>query len=588
MPRESPPQDYYPSVKVVFSVRFEEFDPVALEAEKKKLKVKLAQTLKGVKSTRVDLAVVPDPKAPPGVVRYVLSTPGSDSTSARPTSAATSVDKLTFDLGGIIPKTLTLKRNSIRLADECDIEIQHADFPIDPRCIRACAVEVYIGTIDPTQFAMGIQGYLRGVNRRPGQQENEPLHLVPDFDAKGRSNLRFQGWVDDWEMTFPDGAPTIKLKCVDNTRLLIAQVAPPNFHIDPTMPIDKAIASYLATFPQMQGLIIEFRGDKKETVARTLKSASGNYYPKDLGPAPAKAGAATGDSLAVWDYLTDACGILSYSIRVEGQTVIIQRPRNILARESTRAEDQYTPRTISGQFYPFRMLAYGRNLMELSMSRNFTRKAVKNVEVRCYDPNRKAPLVGRYPKEAKDFVTAANPGDGKVDTKWTVYRVDGVTDQKTIDDIAEDYYQLVGRNEIESKLVTRNLASYGGGNEDPDLLDLYAGDTIEVGMVRDVQNSSLLAQEKQQRAIATNVKLMTDRGFPVEFAQAFSKAYNDAGFQREFRVREAQIQWDTEKGIDINIAAANYIEIRAGKTSAQEEADGDGGPSEQKPGTAVV
>lgn len=559
-------QTYIPSCKVTFSIRLEEFTQKRLESQLPELKV--SPTFKGTAKPRggmVSQEIELDTDLP-HVRRFVVHT---GDPNARPTSPTVSADNLTFDIGGVVPRSLTLKRNGVRKGDECDIEIKWNDMPFDPRIMRAIAVEVYLGTVTPENHAAGVNGATRTVSRRAGQALQEPTNMVPDVDSSGRSNLRFQGWVDEVEDDRPGGgAAVVKLKCIDNTRLFLSQTMPTNMRPDMKTPVDEMIAKFLCTFPQLDGMAVEYRGDPEDSetfIPPTLATVTGKYFkPEDIGFLAGKGGGATsGGGFTVWDYVVSVCTAASLACWVQGSTLVLQRPSILLGRNQRRPDEQYQTRQLNYEDFPFRAFVYGRNVKDVNFKRSYAKRQARNIQVQSYDPSRKNMLIARYPADLKKLASSANPGDGKVDAKWTVVQLDEIRDQKSLDRAAKDLYHLYGRWEMEVNIKTRNLSSYGGGNDDPDLFDLHEGDTIQYLVARDEHGtSSILAAEDALRSESKAGDLLGSIGYDPKVAGMVAAAYNDAGFQEYFKVKEAQIQWGLESGVDISLRAVNFVELR--------------------------
>lgn len=567
MPIEYPEQSYIPTWKLRITVRLEEFNGTAL---RERVPGKLTKNLNGVRDDGSTNEVVPDPEHPG---RFLVQPSGS-SPDENALVPETSDDGLTHTISGIIPKSFSWKQAGFRNASELKVTLRWADLPVDPRCIRSCAVEFYLGTVTPMEFARGVRGQTRGDIFGQGvANANEPLNVVPDkyLDENGnqRTNLRFQGWVDEWKVTWPaDAESTVELSCKDNTTLLMNQSAPPKLVIGGEDPLDKAIATYLANFNQMAGLTVVFRGPQGET-APTLKSVlAGTAFRPELGPQPSKGGGS--DDLQVWDYITDVCGACGLVNYLDGTTIVIARPSTVLdGTAQVRPDDPYKERRVKSGSYPVRALIYGRNLEDFDLTRKFGTGESKNIEVRCYSPRRKQVMVARYPKK-EDRIATSTPGSAKSDNKWSVVRVQGVEDQAVLDQIAKDYYNGRNRNEIESTLKTKNLASFGGGNLDPDLLDCKAADPIEVLVDRSNSQTIGVAEEKLT-AEGANQSFMTGLGYTKEFAAAYAKTYRNAGFQRLFRLREMSVNGDVEEGISFELRVVNFIQVRGEVEKADTE-----------------
>ncbi len=564
-----PNQDYFVSAKLRLIVRF---DDLGADVLRGKAPEKTTPRLNGVKDERTPLVVQEDPDSPPGVKRFILVGRESDLTSNKTVAPVSSADGFSHEITGVVPKTATFKMGGIRTADTLTASIRYLDFPFHPILIRACAVEFYLGTLTSTEFAEGVRGITRGdVFGSGSPNKYDPMNLVPDtyLDDNGRSrtNLRFQGWVDNFEMTADDtGISMVKLSCTDNTRLLIKQKAPPKLNIAMDLPIDEAVAQYLSHFPQMEGMGVVYSptGARTETDPPRLKASLANTaFRPQLGPPPAKSGASsTGTAMTVLDYLTDVCGAIGHVVYVDGVTVVIRRPRTLLdGTAQPREDDPYRVRELDGGTYPVRAYIYGKNVKSMEFKRSLgTEGEPKNIEVRSYSPRRKRVLIARWPdKDAR--VNNSPPGDGKVDQEWRVVKVSGIEDQETLSRIAQAYYEVGGRQELSCPIKLRNLSSFGGGNSDPDVLDLKVGDSVEVLVDRNAVGGVHETEDKLT-SVAKNKNRLLELGFDQDLADTYAGLYTAAGFQRYYRVRTGQYDWDVDQGVTISLETANYIEIR--------------------------
>jgi hypothetical protein len=594
MPIDWPAQHYLPGAKVRLVLRFDNFtDSDVIRGLVPTIPPK---NLKGIKAARNNLSVSVDPDSPPGAHRFILSgksgKPGTSNPIGGVGSAPQSADEHVFALEGIIPRKAGWKLNGIRFADTLELEVRWQDMPFDPRVIRSCAVFYYLGTLAQEQFSRGVRGERR--ETRDGSGPGEPANLVPDtfVDPMGRqrSNLRFQGWVDKWSMTWGDEEPFVKLECCDNTRLLIDQQMPTLQHLDPKKPIDEAIADLLSQFPQMEGFTVEYR---PMTIRREPAGPNDAGVPPRLGnllghtakvpgagvPMGKGGGSVGGEGNNVWDYLTDCCGLIAHSIRVEGTAIIVQRVSNLVgSTASPRTDDPYVPKDLASGRFPVRAFIYGRNIAELEISHEYTRKKATNIEVRVYSPRRKIPFVGRFPEKGDRIIHAA-PGDA-AEQKWTVFRGPvGITDEKLLKKIAEDVYNNFGRNELEVRVKTKNLASFGSGNADPDLFDVKAGDNIEVLVNRE---KGVATQTDFEHDLDAAAKFLQGLGYESALARTYAEVVTNAGLQRVYRLKEASFDWDAESGVEIELMLVNYIEARLDKRPSDLASDKDTDPTAPK------
>jgi hypothetical protein len=559
MPVSEETPDFYPSWKVRLILRLEEFDQGVL---KSRVPPKPSKNMKGIKDERAPLEVVDDPEVPGRFLLKPKNAPASPNTIAPDTSS----DGLTHVIEGVIPHTFEWRQNGFRTADELKIRIRWSDMPLDPRAIRSVAVEFYLGTVTATEFAQGLRGITRGDLYGGGAAgAGEPLNIVPDsyLDEYGnrRTNLRFQGWVVKWKMQWSStDEPGIDLECQDNTLLMLNQLAPARLVIGMKEPIDKAIATYLSNFPQFAGITVEYRGPTGAEVPKLEGTLAGTAFQPELGPPTGKGGGG-GDDLVVWDYLTDVCGAIGHVCRIDGNAIIIQRPSTVLSGSSNaRADDPYRTRSLPSGEFKARAFIFGRNIQSLDVSRDFAKGETKNVEVRCYSARRKKVLVARYPtKDAR--IATSTPGDQRAENKWTIVRITGVEDEKILQQIAEDVYNGRNRNEIEATIKTKNLSAFGSGNEDPDLLDMKAGDAVEI-LVDRSNPSTIAGDEAKLTAAGATEQLLKDLGYPPGFASAYARTYQNAGFQRLYRVKEMVAQGSVDEGVSIEVHGGNFVQAR--------------------------
>jgi len=567
--RDEPPQQYYPSARVRLIVRLEDYgaagtpeppeEPVTIRKGKRDRGqvLNVAEGLNG---------------------RLTLVAPGEDPTAGgTPQQQISSQDALTHVVDGVIPRSAQVMRNGIRAADTLSLEVQFRDMPIDPRVIRSCAVEYFLGTVTAADYARGIDGEVRSDATSGGL--GLPWNIVPDgyLDGHGRprSNLRFQGWVDEWGDAWSEGdAPTVRLECTDNTRLLLEQDAGPKLTVDPTVPLDRAFADYLSNYPQFRGLSVEYRPGGHPEDVPVLKDAlqKTKYRPKHGPPASGGSG-----QLKVWDYLTDVAGSVGHTLRVEGTVVVIQRVRTLYdARAFGRFDDPFViaggRELPTGRVLPNRLYVYGRNIADMDFRRKFTAVAPQNIEVRSYDTATKRTLVARFPLKG-DRQKRISPGSSS-DQVWKVKFVEGVKDDKTLRIIAQGTYEALTRNELEVVFSTKNMGSFGGGNLDPDALDVEAGDAIDVEVLRSPfqEDDESTINEIQENMVTRAADFMEALGFDPVFAAAYQLAINNVGLQTTFRVRSLGLDWDgLNEGVTLDFECVNYIEVRADKDLEESE-----------------
>lgn len=580
MAADEPNQSYFPSARVRLLVRVEDFgNPKVPPPPFRPPHLRRGVGLTKDSTSKLTVEFVN------GV--WKLSGPGSTHNQlGSPQQQQASSDGLSVVGEGIIPSAAQLKLNGIRTASTLSVTIPFLALPLDPRAIRAVAIEYYLGCVSAEDYQRGIRGEVRSDNSSSGALDaGLPLHVIPDtyVDPYGhqRTNLRFQGWVDTWETTFPENDEnSVQLECCDNTRQLLDQDAPMQLHIEPKVRIDQAIANYLANFPQFTGLSVQYLPMIDPSRIPTLGAAYGKTaFQPHFGPPPAGGGGTAGggsaeNKLKVWDYLTDVTKAVGHLVRMVGTTIIVQRPRTIFdSALAARTDDPFHGRNLpSGPTLQRRLYVYGHNVTELKIKRKYAKNVPKNVEVRSYDPMNKLLLVVRYPSlaqtksEPKRLQTKPHPGDAN-DQAWHVQNVQGVRDKKTLSFIAQGIYEQIGRGELEIKLLTKNLGSFGGGNLDPDALDLQVGDAVDIEINRQSDGTTIpnSVSDIQKELHDHPVDYLTSIGYSKAFANAYTSAIQNAsGIPTTFRCKSIGIDWDmTSAGVTLDIELMNYVEVRA-------------------------
>ncbi|MFA4974379.1 MAG: hypothetical protein WC683_17370 [bacterium] len=533
MANDRPVQEWYPRARVTLLVRFEEFAET-ISAKPPGLR----QTLRKGGTDTKELEYVLDPDAPAGSRRYILLPKGGSKI------AAASADKFTHQLWGIIPVSANFVRNGIDKADTLGVELPFLDAPFDPRCIRSCAIDYYLGTITAEEAA--------------AEAGAAVPTMIPDstVDERGnvRSNRRLRGWVDTWEVNFSDsGTPMVKLECRDGRSVLIDQQSPPQLHVDPKLTLDKAVANYLSNFPQFAGVGVEWRGDGDAPKLSGILKNKG----QDKG---SKTGS---DKSSVMDYLTDVVGSAGCVLLMEENALIISKPRTVLKAGATRANDPHTGagRSINGMPLPNRTFVWGHNVRTMKFGRKLNAAAPVNIEVAAYLPGKKQTISVRFP----GVTTQAAPG-GAADKKIMVWRVQGITNKDDLKVIAQSVYEQSARQELSVEVTTTDMASFGGDNYDPDILDMLPGDSFDAYLMREAQGHTTVGLYEDSTIQKTKiVQMLVEMGHDEAMSKAYADSYMAGGFQTTFRTRALKLDWSIDSGVSISLTGSNYVEVRLDK-----------------------
>ena len=563
MPFRMPPQSYYPRARLRFILRMEDFGATDTPD--------VPQRIPTIRQGSKDQGAPGSLQVVQQGTQLLLVLPGSQPSASGggPLDQTTSEDGRTQVVDGVVPQSATLELNGIRMADKLTATISLRDLPFDPRALRAVGVKYFLGCVTASDADRGSRGLLRQNATSSGLAL--PYDTIPDtwVDASGqaRSNQRFEGFVDDYHLVLEGDQATVQIACVDNTRLLLETDHPGRMSLSTTMPIHRAIANYLASFPKFAGFAVEYRPAVDESLIPVLGNAIAKTAAQP-GKGPPQGAA---QKVKVWDYLTDAVGMVGHIIFVEGSTIVIQRPRTLYDEGFVRQNDPWSGRVVTGNgqpplVLPIRMYGYGANVMKLDLGRTYARTAPTNIEVRSYSTRRKKTLWVRFPDRDQGRVKSLLPGQS-ADLKFDVVRVDGVEDQATLRLIAQAHYEARNRNEFPVSIETKCLASFGGDNLDPDAFDLREGDAMQVQIVRASGPDS--PGTVQNMALATATELV-QAGFTQALATAYVQARDSILLPNTFRVRQAAFDF-TDRGVSLKIDVINYVVAAISKPLPQGE-----------------
>lgn len=319
------------------------------------------------------------------------------------------------------------------------------------------------------------------------------------------------------------------------------------------------------------------------------------------------------DKLNVWDLITRYCNVVAavpyFTIEHDAasnsyKSVLIIRPQwglydyysanpNLDSFPQSSAPSPFKNgkvRNVDGNYFKVRKLSYGRNIEELTLERKYQGITARAVEVVSYNssstakgPDRLLSAISGLKKSYLEKAGVASqiapldssPVAGEVPSGLSkqdeVLRVEvrGITDIKQLQTLADGLYEEIMRGETGGSVRTRTLASFGGNNEDPDLLRIRPRDPLELSV--DIRTGGSLPTGTTNTVIGQAAKEVSalekeifertkDRN--LARAVAYSSRNAVAQLQNAFRVNSVSFDWDVNSGISISIDFHNYIVAR--------------------------
>lgn len=523
-------------------------------------------------------------------------------------------DKLTHILR-VVPMKAHVEIPGFRQAGKFTLELPWSDLPFEPDILRAVLVQIHLGTVSPYQWA-------KGNTSQPVQGRARTTQL----EVLDASNELMVGFTDIVRTEHAaDRGDIIQLEGRDLRGTLIDGFVRPAVlqKLNLALPIHEAIHQIIRLVPLFKALHADIKvvadpndwpggripaPNAPEILTRVNLGAAGQAgapnpptveHGEGTAAPPAMIQGADPTKIKLWDVITQLCTLVGAVPYFVGTQLRI-RPGTALY-DSTKASafspDFVTPfangqkRAITGAagttFYsPIRVMAYGRDITKLVTERKTGGIKVPCVEVVSIDtssPKRGTSrlLVEQWPPQAGDQVagisaagakhartTVVGP-DGIAQTEIIRIGVAGIRSRDRLRQIARDIYEEIGRGEIHGTCSTKDLASLGGDNSDPDLLHLRPGDPVQFEVDTRALSSYPPAiaalPDLLRRPMDEIIRQLTAKLGDAQAAQLL--AYSLTGRIKErqpiYRTTNVRYSWESEKGVGIDFEFQNYIESRA-------------------------
>lgn len=592
---------YYPSAVVNLRLRFDETLQVAPSA------VALAQELGGDLGAGIGATGARKAAGAPRRRRITVGTITVEDRNGTRTVDAAPINQSWKGLEPLVtpddPMTMLMNRIPLgasvmlpgpRQAGTFQCEFNYRDLPIDPRLIRAVGVEVHLGSVPADDFARGMAGERDPDGRllsivKTRSELLDPMTGQPDLNLQ---TLVLYGTADEWETDHGDGLSRVTIQGRDlrgiflDAKVVGARVAKVNLE----QGIDRVVADILGTLPSKFDLVFDVFTDRNEWPNAEIPS------PADRGGVTrlrqeSKGGAAGsqppgGDKITYWDLVTQYCNLVGGIPYFRGSALWIRPARSIYQTLTDRRLPTPfrggKPRRATGpegggapeEEIRVRRLVHGRHVKSLKIRRKFGGVVVPLVQCISIDDRvrgKQCLLVEQWPP--------ATSVAGQLKTDGDVIRVPvpGIVDRDRLRSIAQDVYEEIGRGEVNGSVETDFLTSFGGDDQDPDLLGLRPTDPLEI--VVDVENlasrSPIITElvRHESRTFQQEVDDLTAHiGDPVLARVLVASTRGKIVGQLDvFRVTAARFDF-TGTAIRISAEFATYVVARHGDRT-QEQSD---------------
>jgi hypothetical protein len=295
--------------------------------------------------------------------------------------------------------------------------------------------------------------------------------------------------------------------------------------------------------------------------------------------------------VSFWDLIVNycyVCGVVPYfttTRSTSAESRLMLRALRTFYQQESSPVGPFARELEDGRLINVREMVYGRDLSRLNIERKFQGAKGRGIRVVCLDtsskqrgtqkllevtrpaglvvPKNKAKLTGAT-KEQIPSVQSGNIGPigniGYTDIQTIV--VNGVRSKKQLELVADAIYEEIGRGELGGSCETYNLASFGGSNNDADLLYLRPGDAIRIGVNPSVALGASGTLADTTRSEADLKKIYMERGFPGPVAQALAQTFKRGtpSAQPYFRIGNVRYNWSNQSGMKIAFDFQNYVE----------------------------
>jgi len=490
----------------------------------------------------------------------------------------------------ILPKTCSVEMPGYRQANKFSLTLEYKDFPIDPRVMRAIDVEVHLGAVEAGKFGRGITE-----NILPAKKRQSYLDTRTQGGTVNEATLLMSGLVDTITAEHTASGSLVHMEGRDYRGILLdtALTAEMLDKIKLGQDIKSVVTQIVKFHPLLksqinpQNLSIEAPESDWGTqglpkvvndtdLIRPLKNA--------VGADPKMPMKGDTDKISLWDAITQFCFLVNAVPYFQGKKLMIRRAQSLYERLNAGTPGHPTPfkdgkrRTVTTaegkNEIALRRLVYGFDIDNFKMERKLCGTGKRpTILVVSHDPGSKQRgykgriLEARWPEKTQ--ATSVTPTGEASQEEILRIPVAGIRNKDRLKSIARSLYEEIGRAEISGSIETKDLASFGGDNQDPDLLSLRPGDAVEIVTAANTVLGSrppVVAEliSHQARSEKEEVDALTKRLGDANLARVIVATARNSiqELQTVFRVKEVKFAWDATSGVSIGFDFQNYVEAR--------------------------
>lgn len=514
------------------------------------------------------------------------SLPVQSAQPVKPSVLAKGRDNLT-QIIGIVPKVCGVDLPGYRQAATFSLVMSYRDLPLDPRVIRAIGVAIHLDAVPAGEWG---DGMVQSPDLR------QPSGRRSSIITTSEDNLLFAGLVDNLNVDYSTQAITMDGRDLRGMLLDTPISAATLQSIDLNQSIDKVVSHIVQDLhPQGAGIEVVVQASEWpngvipspatfDDITRVNLDATGSQL-----KAAAKGEA---EKVNFWDLITQYSFMVGGVPYFAGSKLRIRPARNLY--DARRQDDERTfdaragtpfkngaqrsvrpPLVSEPETFGFRRFVIGKDVQSLNFERKLTGVTVPVIECVSVDTSSKERgkdklLKVQWPSAENAEARTTKVGVGGVTPSTDILRINvpGIKNKDRLLEIAQDLFQEIGRQEMGGKLETKNLASFGGSNQDPDTLRLRPGDAVELRVDATGQQSFpppiSEVTNLEEKSFEGAVKAVQARVGDENLARVLVAVNRGqvAELQRQFRVGNVRFDWNSDSGVGIAFDFQNYLEAR--------------------------
>lgn len=511
-------------------------------------------------------------------------------------------DKNVVHIVARVPKKASIELPGYRQAGQFTLDFDFRELPIDPRTLRAVAVEIHIGSVSAEDFAAGING-----QRRADGTLRSILETRTVSGARAET-LVISGTADTWENDADETGTVISIRGRDMRGILLD--TPLNSallnELDWGVPLDELIVQILDLNPLFEAFTLEMNPAEWPNGIIPSPGAPGVIPAPRRGARGRRRGgrqtpAASSNSLNFWDIIVRACYLVGAIPYFQGVTLRVRPVHSLYDQRRAGIEgDPTNPTPFAGgqrrtrdevagveleSPLAVRRLVYGRDTKTFKVERKFAGfqrpRVVRAVSEDIASTARGASrlLQAQWPPAdeitPRQRRTRVSPGGDTAHEEVLNIPVPGIRDVTRLQEIARAVYEEIGRGEVGGSCTTPALASFGGSNADPDLTRLRPGDGVEfVHDVRAISSTPPLAstltdhyRRPFEEQVAEVERVLGPGSNNLARVIVATSRGQVRELQRFFRVHTVKFTWAHGAGLGIEFDFQNYIEVNPDLTN---------------------